>query len=94
MIICDTEDLRNVKGIYSDAIDLGACMRDSHVAAGILLLGEFTGKEFIEFSTEYTISDEFSFLADCSGHCEVWIRDQPQRYRKFNQAIHPIKWTV
>ena len=55
----------------SEPIDLSACVSDSNVAAGILLLGEFTGKEFIEFSAEYTICNEFSLLADLSCHCEV-----------------------
>jgi len=45
----------------------------SDIAARVSLLGEFTGKEIIEFSAENTIGDEFSPLATLCRHLgEGW----------------------
>jgi len=51
---------------------LSACMGHTDITTRVSLLGEFTGEELIEFSTEDTIGDELSLLADLGGHgdCE------------------------
>jgi hypothetical protein len=50
---------------------------DADVAARVTLLGKFAGEELVEFSTEYTIGDELSLLADLAGHF-VGLRIQGQ----------------
>lgn len=43
-------------------------MCHTDIASRVTFLGQFTGKELVEFGAEDTIGHEFSFLADLSGH--------------------------
>lgn len=52
---------------------LSACMSDTDIAARVTFLGEFTGKEFIEFGAEDTVCDKLALFADLSGHPEEGI---------------------
>ena len=52
-------------------------MGDADVAARVTLLGKLAGEELVEFSTEDTIGDELSLLADLAGHF-VGLRIQGQ----------------
>lgn len=47
---------------------LGTRMCDTDVATRVAFLGKLTGKEFVQFGAEDAIRDEFSLLADLSGH--------------------------
>ena len=47
---------------------LSTGMGDTDVTARVALLGKLSGKEFVQFSTEHTISNEFASLADLGGH--------------------------
>ena len=46
-------------------------MSNANVATRVTLLSQFPGEEFVEFGTEYTVSDELAFLANLSAHFVV-----------------------
>lgn len=45
---------------------LGACVRDTDIAARVAFLGKFTGKEFVEFGAEDTVCDKLALFTDLS----------------------------
>ena len=63
----------NTKGCNTD---LSASMRYSNITTRVTLLSQFTSEEFIEFSTENTISDELSLFADLGRHIRRLVERQ------------------
>jgi len=53
-------------------------MSNTDITARVTFLGEFTGKELVEFGAENTIGDKLALFADLTGHLEegasLWTR--------------------
>jgi hypothetical protein len=49
---------------------LSASVGHSDIATRVTFLGQFAGEELVEFSTEDTIGDKLSLLANLAGHFE------------------------
>ena len=68
------DDLTRIYGTCKDDVRdtkyLGACGGDADITARVTFLGEFTGKELIEFSAEDTIRDKLALFTDLTGHFE------------------------
>jgi hypothetical protein len=53
-------------------------MRYTNVTTRVTLLSQFTSEEFIEFSTENTISDELPLFADLGRHLRRLMKGQDE----------------
>lgn len=62
--------LQDGKAVQLILAYLGAGVGDTDITSRVTLLGEFASEEFIEFSTEYTVSYELALFANLSGHIE------------------------
>jgi hypothetical protein len=47
-------------------------MSDADITTRVTFLGEFTHKEFVEFSAEDTVGDKLALFADLARHVEGW----------------------
>jgi hypothetical protein len=70
-------------------------MSDTDIAARVTFLGEFTGKEFVEFGTENTVGNKLALFADLSGHVEearsLWTRKISAKTSSESKGRHPSR---
>lgn len=69
-------------------------MSDTDITAGVTFLGEFTGKEFVEFGAENTVGNKLALFADLSGHIEevsLWTRKISAKTSSESKGRHPSR---
>ena len=68
-------------------------MSDTDITAGVAFLGEFTGKEFVEFGAENTVCNKLALFADLGGHFEkagsLWTRKISTKPSSESKGRHP-----
>lgn len=53
--------------------NLSAGVSHTDIAARVALLGELTGKEFVQLGVEHAIGHKLALLANLGGHFEVGV---------------------